>query len=133
MSKTFKTVTTILIAVLAFFIVIFTMAGIFELTDAMRTYTVSESSMGYALEDGRYGDLVEDYHRNAACGAKTTAAMENYYAVARYYEAALDYQLAVQNQDTAQAEEYKARMDAAAKEMGEFSDEKQKIDTLLGI
>ena len=133
MSKTFKTITTMIIAVLAVFTAIFTIAGMFELADAMSTYTVSESSMGYALEDGRYGDLVEDYHRNIVCEAKTTTTMENYYAVARYYEAAMDYQLAVQNQNIALAEECRARMDAAAEEMGEFSDEKQKIDTLLGI
>ena len=72
MSKTFQTVTTIIIAILAFFTILFTIMGVFEMVDSMRLYTVSEDSLIYALEDGRYGDLVESYHRNLVSDVKTT-------------------------------------------------------------
>ena len=52
MSKTFQTVTTIIIVILAFFTILFTGMGIFEMADGMRLYTVSEDSFIYALEDG---------------------------------------------------------------------------------
>ena len=59
----------------------------------MRTYTVSEDSLLYALEDGRYGDLTESYHRNLVSDVKATDTMKECYAIARYYEAAIDYKL----------------------------------------
>ena len=99
MSKTFRLVTTIMIVILAFFTVLFTGMGLVEMIDGMRSYTVSEDSMIYALQDGRFGDLVSDYHRNMAAEAKSTETMEECYAIARYYEAAIDYKLAVQEND----------------------------------
>lgn len=133
MTKTFKTVTTLAIVVLAFFFILFTGMGIAELVDGMRIYTVSEDSMLYALEDGRYGDLVEDYHRNIVSGVKSTETMEECYAVAKYYEAAIDYKLAVQEEDFELLEKAKADMEAAASEMGELSYAKGEIDELLEI
>lgn len=133
MSKTFKTVTNILIVVLAFFIILFTGMGIFEVIDGMRVYTVSEDSMLYALEDGRYGDLVADYHRNMVSDADATETMEECYAIARYYEAAIDYKLAVQENNSELLEKSASAMETSAKEMGELSYAKDEIDSLLGI
>lgn len=133
MSKTFKTVTNLLIIIMAFFIILFTGMGLFEMIDAMRIYTVSEDSMLYALEDGRYGDLVEDYHRNKVSNVKSTETMEECYAIARYYEAAIDYKLAVQEKDLALQEESLIRMNDAAEDMGALSYAKNEIDELLHI
>ncbi len=133
MSKTFRLVTNIVIIVFAFFIILFTGMGILEMIDGMRTYTVSEDSMLYALEDGRYGDLVSDYHRNMAADAKSTETMEECYAIARYYEAAIDYKLAVQENDTALQQTAKEKMETAASEMGALSYAKEEIDALLEI
>ena len=133
MSKTFKTVTNLIIIVLAFFIILFTGMGIFEMLNGMRIYTSSEDSMLYALEDGRYGDLVEDYHRNMVSDIKSTETMEECYAIARYYEAAIDYKLAVQENDKELLEKSTAAMESAAKDMGALSYAEKEINSLLGI
>lgn len=133
MSKTFQFVTNIIIALLAFFIILFTGMGIFEMIDGMRIYTVSEDSFIYALEDGRYGDLVADYHRNMVSDAKATETMEECYAIARYYEAAIDYKLAVQENDQELQHLLKEKMETAAKEMGALSYAKSEINELLGL
>lgn len=131
MSKTFQTVTTIIIVVLAFFIILFTGMGVFELADGMRVYTVSENSMIYALEDGRYGDLVEYYHRNLVSDVKASETMEECYAIAKYYEASIDYKLAILENDIEALEKAKTSMATAASEMGELSYAKAEIDELL--
>lgn len=133
MSKTFQFVTNIIIALLAFLIILFTGMGIFEMIDGMRIYTVSEDSFIYALEDGRYGDLVADYHRNMVSDVKTTETMEECYAIARYYEAAIDYKLAVQENDQKLQHSLKEKMETAAKEMGALSYAKSEINELLGL
>lgn len=133
MSKTFQAVTTIIIVILAFFIILFTGMGVFELADGMRVYTVSEDSFIYALEDGRYGDLVEYYHRNAVSDVKASETMEECYAIARYYEAAIDYKLAVLENDTEALEKAAAAKEMAASQMGELSYAKGEIDELLEI
>ena len=133
MSKTFQFVTNIIIALLAFFIILFTGMGIFEMIDGMRIYTVSEDSFIYALEDGRYGDLVADYHRNMVSDVKSTETMEECYAIARYYEAAIDYKLAVQENDQKLQHSLKEKMETAAKEMGALSYAKSEINELLGL
>ena len=133
MSKTFRLVTTIIIVVLAFFTVLFTGMGLVEMIDGMRSYTVSEDSMIYALQDGRYGDLVSDYHRNLAAEAKSTETMEECYAIARYYEAAIDYKLAVQEKDTELQQTLKEKMETAANEMGALSYAEKEINELLGL
>lgn len=133
MSKTFRVVTNIVIIVLAFLIILFTGIGIFEMADGMRVYTVSEDSMLYALEDGRYGDLVSDYHRNIVSDAKTTKTMEECYAIARYYEAAVDYKLALQENDNELLEHSRNQMDDASNKMGDFSYAQGEIDKLLEI
>lgn len=133
MSKTFQFVTNIIIALLAFFIILFTGMGIFEMIDGMRIYTVSEDSFIYSLEDGRYGDLVADYHRNMVSDAKATETMEECYAIAIYYEAAIDYKLAVQENDQELQHLLKEKMETAAKEMGALSYAKSEINELLGL
>ena len=133
MSKTFRLVTTIISVILAFFTVLFTGMGLVEMIDGMRSYTVSEDSMIYALQDGRYGDLVSDYHRNMAAEAKSTETMEECYAIARYYEAAIDYKLAVQEKDTELQQTLKEKMETAANEMGALSYAKKEINELLGL
>ena len=133
MSKTFQFVTNIIIAFLAFFIILFTGMGIFEMIDGMRIYTVSEDSFIYALEDGRYGNLVADYHRNMVSDAKATETMEECYAIAKYYEAAIDYKLAVQENDQKLQHSLKEKMETAAKEMGALSYAKSEINELLGL
>ena len=133
MSKTFRLVTTIIIVVLAFFTVLFTGMGLVEMIDGMRSYTVSEDSMIYALQDGRYGDLVSDYHRNMAAEAKSTETMEECYAIARYYEAAIDYQLAVQENDLELLENSEKIMKETAAQMGSLSYAEKEINDLLGF
>ena len=133
MSKTFQTITTIIIAILAFFTILFTVMGIFEMADGMRLYTVSEDSFIYALEDGRYGDLVESYHRNLVSDVKATNTMKECYAIARYYEAAIDYKLAVQEKGTALQPTLKEKTETAANEMGALSYAKKEINELLGL
>ena len=133
MSKTFRLVTTIIIVVLAFFTVLFTGTGLVEMIDGMRSYTVSEDSMIYALQDGRFGDLVSDYHRNMAAEAKSTETMEECYAIARYYEAAIDYQLAVQENDSELLENSEKIMKESAAQMGALSYAEKEINNLLGF
>ena len=133
MSKTFRLVTTIIIVILAFFTVLFTGMGLVEMIDGMRSYTVSEDSMIYALQDGRYGDLVSDYHRNMAAEAKSTETMEECYAIARYYEAAIDYQLAVQENDLELLENSEKIMKESAAQMGALSYAEKEINNLLGF
>lgn len=133
MSRTFKTVTNLIIIVLALLFILFTGMGVLELADGMRLYTSSEDSMLYALEDGRYGDLVEDYHRNLVSDVDATETMEECYAIARYYEAAIDYKLAIQENDAELKEKTEEIMNTAAGEMGELSYAKGEIDKLLGI
>ena len=133
MSKTFRLVTTIIIVILAFFTVLFTGMGLVEMIDGMRSYTVSEDSMIYALQDGRYGDLVSDYHRNMAAEAKSTETMEECYAIARYYEAAIDYQLAVQENDLELLENSEKIMKEAAAQIGSLSYAEKEINDLLGF
>lgn len=133
MSKTFRLVTTIIIVILAFFTVLFTGMGIVEMLDGMRSYTVSEDSMIYALQDGRYGELVSDYHRNMAANAKSTETMEECYAIARYYEAAIDYKLAVQENDSELLENSEKMMKESAAQMGSLSYAEKEIKNLLGL
>ena len=133
MSKTFRLITTIIIVILAFFTILFTGMGITEMIDGMRSYTVSEDSMIYALQDGRYGDLVSDYHRNMAANAKSTETMEECYAIARYYEAAIDYQLAVQENDSELLENSEKIMKESAAQMGALSYAEKEINNLLGF
>lgn len=133
MSKTFRLVTTIIIVILAFFTVLFTGMGIVEMIDGMRSYTVSEDSMIYALQDGRYGELVSDYHRNMAANAKSTETMEECYAIARYYEAAIDYKLAVQENNSELLENLEKIMKETAAQMGSLSYAEKEINDLLGL
>ncbi len=133
MSKTFRLVTTMIIVILAFFTVLFTGMGLVEMIDGMRPFTVSEDSMIYALQDGRYGDLVSDYHRNMAAEAKSTETMEECYAIARYYEAAIDYKLAVQENDQELLENSEKIMKEAASQMGSLSYAEKEINNLLGL
>ena len=133
MTKTFQLVTTFIIAILAFFTVLFTGMGIVEMVDGMRSYIASEDSMVYALQDGRYGDLVSDYHRNMAANAKSTETMEECYAIARYYEAAIDYKLAVQENDRELLESSEKIMKESAAQMGSFSFAEKDINHLLGL
>ena len=133
MSKTFRLVTTIIIVILAFFTVLFTGMGIVEMIDGMRSYTVSEDSMIYALQDGRYGDLVSDYHRNMAANAKSTETMKECYAIAKYYEAAIDYKLAIQENDLELLENSEIMMKESAAQMGSLSYAEKEINNLLGF
>ena len=133
MSKTFRLVTTIIIVILAFFTILFTGMGIVEMLDGMRSYTVSEDSMIYALQDGRYGELVSDYHRNMAANAKSTETMEECYAIARYYEAAIDYKLAVQENNSELLENSEKIMKETAAQMGSLSYAEKEINDLLGL
>ena len=133
MSKTFRLVTTIIIVILAFFTVLFTGMGLVEMIDGMRSYTVSEDSMIYALQDGRYGELVSDYHRNMAANTKSTETMEECYAIARYYEAAIDYKLAVQENDSELLENSEKIMKESAAQMGALSYAEKEINNLLGF
>ena len=133
MSKTFRLITTLIIVILAFFTLLFTGMGIVEMIDGMRSYTVSEDSMIYALQDGRYGDLVSDYHRNMAANAKSTETLEECYAIARYYEAAIDHKLAVQENDQELLETSEKIMKECAAQMGSLSYAEKEINNLLGF
>lgn len=133
MNKTFKTVTNIIIVVLAFLSVLFTAMGIFEFADGIRVYTASEDSLLYALEDQRYNELIYDYHRNLVSDTDSTETMEECYAIARYYEAAIDYKIAVQENDIELLKTAQEVMSLAESQMGELSYAKDEIDDLLEI
>lgn len=131
MSERFLKISNLLIVILTLLILIFAATGIFGVIDSLKTYTASESSMLYALEEGRYSDLLEYYHRNLAADAKSTETMEECYAIARYYEASLDYQLALLEKDSAAQSECQKRMEEAALQMGELSYAEDEINALF--
>lgn len=131
MSERFLKISNFLIVILTLLILIFAATGIFGVIDSLKTYTASESSMLYALEEGRYSDLVEYYHRNLAADAKSTETMEECYAIARYYEASLDYQLALLEKDSAAQSKCQKRMEEAALQMGELSYAEDEINALF--
>lgn len=131
MSKRFQLISNIVIGILAFLLALTIFLTVFAVSDELKTYSADEDSLIYSLQDGRYYDLVRNYHRNQALNAKTSKNMEECYAIARYYEAALDYQLALLAEDTAQQKDAEERMSQAANEMGDFSYAKKEIDELL--
>lgn len=133
MSKTFKFITNIAIGVLSFLFILFTGIGIFEMAQSAKEYTISEDTMLYALQDGRYSALIEYYHQNQAMDPKPTKTMEECYAIAQYYEASIDYKLAIQENDAELQEEAKEKRNLALKGMGELSYAGDEIDALLGI
>lgn len=133
MSTIFKIITTAVIGILAFHIIMYTGMGIGELVDGTRDYSISEESLLYSLEYGQYGNLVKYYHRNIACNAKSTETMEECYAIARYYEAAIDYKIALLDNDTGLLEKTENIMVESVKEMGDLSYAKEEIDQLLGL
>lgn len=131
MSKLFRRVTSIVIGILAFLFIVAVWMTVVSVSDYLKPYTISESSLIYDLKGSRYSDLVRDYHRNKALEADATETMEECYAVARYYEAVLDYQLALQEKDAGLQKKAEAAMEKAAGEMGDFSYAKGEIDELL--
>ncbi len=131
MSERFLKISNLLIVILTLLILIFAATGIFGVIDSLKVYTASESSMLYALEDGRYSDLVEYYHRNLTADAKSTETMEECYAIARYYEASVDYQLALLEKDSAAQSECQKRMEEAALQMGALSYAEDEINALF--
>ena len=133
MNRKFTFFTNILIVVLSFLIILFTCTGTFEMIDSLRSYTISEDSLVYTLQDGRYGTLVSYYHKNMAANVKPTETMEECYAIARYYEAAIDYKLAIQENDLELNQTIKEKMETASKEMGALSYAEKEINELLGI
>lgn len=96
-------------------------------------YQYEENSFAYRLQDERYGDMVEYYHDNVAYDSKASQTMSEYYAVAEYYEAALYYKAFSQNGDTARAEKYLKKMEAAGKKLGMLSATGESIKKELGL
>ena len=131
MSKAVQTITNFAMVILACLTILFVGMGISEMIDGMKVYTYSEDSFCYALEDGRYGDLVSYYHKNMTAGVKSAKTLEKYYAIAAYYEAALDYQLAVLDNDEDLQMKLHTKMSEAADHMGELSYAKEEIDHLF--
>lgn len=80
-----------------------------------------------------YVAMVPEYYRNVAEGFEKAPGMQEYYGVAKYYEAASLYKAYVATGDTVRAEREKAKMEAAAEEMGGWSVLQEDIRKQLGM
>lgn len=86
----------------------------------------------YCMEDENYGNMARYYYQNCGSARKEDAELQEYYGVAKYFEAAFFHKAHMEAGDTVRADKYKAAMDAAAAQMGEFAFVADKIDKQLG-
>lgn len=133
MNKTFRILTRGCYIVLGGLILLFLILGTVEAWDSAKPYVRPDYSLLYAVEDGRYSDLLEAYHQNAVCDTSPSESMKELYAVAQYYEAAINYQMAQMENDSALLERSKETMEAAAGRMGSVSYAKADIDRLFSL
>lgn len=96
------------------------------------SYSYSEDSFYYRLEDKSYGQMVEMYYTNEAAGVKPGEDMREYYGVAKYFEAASYYKIYREAGDLQKAQEYHEKMETALEEMEELKFVGDKICEKLG-
>ena len=84
------------------------------------SYSYSECSFYYRLEEESYGQMVEMYYCNEAAGVKAGEDMREYYGVAKYFEAASYYKIYRESGDSEKARGYQEKMEQALQEMGEL-------------
>lgn len=126
-------VMNLVVIVLAIILVITLIFAGRELYDAFQPWMVKEYTFMYEIEGGRYGNIVDSYHRNVGSKGKEQKGYEEYYGVAKYYEAAFFYKMYEDAGDTDRAEKHKEAMAAAAAQMGDFAYLTEDINTKLGI
>lgn len=79
-----------------------------------------EEDMIYAIQEERYGRLVQNYYTNQYSGQRVTGGMRECYGVAQYYEAALWYNAYEMAGDAERSAIYGEKMEAAYEEMGDY-------------
>lgn len=131
MNKRFRLITNIAAAVLALFFLLLASMLFRQISEDLNGYPVDEEQLLFAIEDGRYSDLVRACRRMETSNQKMTKTMEECYAVSNYFETALDYQLALMNNDEQAAEALKKKLSGLAGDMGTLSYAKDEIDSLL--
>lgn len=123
----------IIIVILAILLVVVFVVAAEELYSAFSDDAVGEDAFIYAMEEERYGDLVEYYYRNNVEGDKTDPNMQEYYGVAWYFEAAFYYKMYEEAGETARAAEQKERMEKAVQQLGDFHFMEGKINETLEL
>lgn len=87
----------------------------------MKGYAYDEEDFLSCIRIEDYSSMVEYLYKNEVNDVKTTAGMEECYAVARYYEAASMYKAYKAVGRNTEAEKKKQVMDEQITEMGELS------------
>ena len=87
----------------------------------MKGYAYDEEDFLSCIRIEDYSSMVEYLYKNEVNDVKTTAGMEECYAVARYYEAASMYKAYKAVGRNAEAEEKKQMMEGQITEMGELA------------
>ncbi len=125
--KLFRGIT---IALTALTVILLLRAGR-EIFEDNSSYTFDESSLVYAIKDGRYTDLIRYCDKNRTEKVKVTEEIAECYAVADYYQATLLYYTYLERGEVQrQSEAQEVRKDAASR-MGALSDYAGEIDTLF--
>ena len=125
--KLFRGIT---IALTALTVILLLRAGR-EIFENNSSYTFDESSLVYAIKDGRYTDLIRYCDKNRTENVKVTEEIAECYAVADYYQATLLYYTYLERGEVQrQSEAQEVRKDAASR-MGALSDYAGEIDTLF--
>lgn len=125
--KLFRGIT---IALTALTVILLLRAGR-EIFEDNSSYTFDESSLVYAIKDGRYTDLIRYCDKNRTENVKVTEEIAECYAVADYYQATLLYYTYLERGEVPrQSEAQEVRKDAASR-MGALSDYAGEIDTLF--
>ena len=125
--KLFRGIT---IALTALTVILLLRAGR-EIFEDNSSYTFDESSLVYAIKDGRYTDLIRYCDKNRTESVKVTEEIAECYAVADYYQATLLYYTYLERGEVQrQSEAQEVRKDAASR-MGALSDYAGEIDTLF--
>lgn len=94
-------------------------------------YSYEESSLVYAIRDGRYTDLVQYCDKNRAEEVKETAEIAECYAVADYYQSTVLYYTYLETGDTAKQKKMQTEREDAASRMGALGDCAGEIDALF--
>ena len=75
------------------------------------TYTWKEDDFWYAIEEGKYGDLIRETWANRFNNVRETEGLKQCYGVAEYCEAAALYKVAMHTGDIEKQEKYAAIME----------------------
>lgn len=111
----------IIIGILCIVLVSTTWSAGSEFIRYMKGYAYDEEDFLSCIRIEDYSSMVEYLYKNEVNDVKTTAGMEECYAVARYYEAASMYKAYKAVGRNTEAEEKKRIMEGQITEMGELS------------